>query len=67
MTFTRPWGTFVDNIMSFRLKNGGNISQHAVYYAFNDLGCIFLAYLDGLTNKSKKHVDHLTDIHMIVL
>jgi hypothetical protein len=52
--FTTPWGTFSYRVMPFVLKNVGVTFQQAMTYVFHDLAHIILAYLDDLTNQSKK-------------
>ena len=60
--FTTPWGTFSYHVMPFRLKNSGATFQWAMTYIFHDLARIILAYLDELTVRSKKQIQHLDDL-----
>jgi hypothetical protein len=61
-TFTTPWGTFSYRVMPFGLKNAGATFQRAMTYVFHDLSHIILAYLDDLTARSKKQIQHLDDL-----
>jgi len=51
--------------MPFGLKNFGATFQRAMSYAFHDLTHIILAYLDDLTERSKKRHDHLNDLRYV--
>jgi hypothetical protein len=64
-TFTTPWGTFSYHVMPFGLKDAGATFQRSMTYIFHDLAHIILAYLDGLTTRSKKRTQHLDDLRII--
>jgi hypothetical protein len=64
-TFMTPWGTLSYCVMPFGLKNVDATFQRAMTYVFHDLAHIILAYLDGLTTRSKKHTQHLDDLRTI--
>jgi hypothetical protein len=64
-TFTTPWGTFSYRVIPFGLKNVGATFQRAMTYSFHDLAHIILAYLDDLTARSKKCIQHLDDLRII--
>lgn len=65
MIFTTLSGTFSYCVMPFGLKNAGATFQHAMSYTFHYLTHIYFTYLDDLTACSKKHHDHLHDLHII--
>jgi hypothetical protein len=65
-TFTTPWGTFAYHVMHFGLKNASVTFQRAMTYIFHYLlAHIILSYLDNLTARSKKHTQHLDDLHIV--
>jgi hypothetical protein len=51
--------------MPFGIKNSSATFQQAMTYVFHDLDCIILAYLDDLTTRSKKHIQHLDDLRVV--
>jgi hypothetical protein len=63
--FITPWRTFAYRVMPFGLKNAGATFQRAMTYIFHDLAAIILAYLDDLTVRSKKCLQHLDDLRTI--
>jgi hypothetical protein len=63
--FTTPWGTFSYWIIPFGIKPMGATFQQAMTYAFHDLSHIILSYLDDLTAHSKKHSQHIEDLHLV--
>ena len=46
----------------FLSKNVGSTFQQTMAYVFSDLGEIILSFLDDLTTKSNKRLDHLQDL-----
>jgi hypothetical protein len=64
-TFIFPWGTFVYFKMPFGLKNVGVTFQRAMSFAFHDLKHIVEAYLDDLSSRSHKRMNHPTHLQLI--
>jgi hypothetical protein len=64
-TFIYPWGTFAYRKMPFGLKNVGSTFQRAMYFSFHDLKHKVKAYLDDLTSRSCKRMNHPTHLRLI--
>ena len=65
VTFIFPWGTFAYKNMPFGLKNAGATFQWAMSYAFHDIKHIIKSYLDDLTTRSRKRIDHPKHLRLI--
>lgn len=63
--FTTPWGTFSYRVMPFGLKNVCATFQWAMNYILHDMAHLILTYLDDLTIRSKKRVNHLKDLCLV--
>jgi hypothetical protein len=61
-SFICLWGTFSYRNMPFGLKNDGATFQWAIPFAFHNLKHIVEAYLDDLTSRYHKGVDHPTHL-----
>ena len=65
--FIFPWGTFAYRKISFGLKNIGATFQRAMSYAFHDIKKIVEVYLDDLTSKSRRRVEHCAHLRLVFL
>jgi hypothetical protein len=65
MTCIFPLGTFAYRKMHFGLKKAKVSFQHAMTFAFHDLNNIVEAYLDDLTNHSRKRVEHSNHLRLV--
>ena len=52
--------------MPFSLKNPRETFQHAMTFTFHDLKNIVKAYLDDLAAHSRKRVDHVTHLRLVL-
>jgi hypothetical protein len=65
MAFIFHWDTFAYWKMPFGLKKFGATFQQAMTFAFHYLKHIVEAYLDDLTDHSRKRVDHPTHLYLV--
>lgn len=63
MAFTTPWGVYCYRVMPFGLKNAGATYMRAMTTLFHDMIHKEIeVYVDDVIIKSKKSLDHLTDL-----
>ena len=65
-TFICPWRTFMYKKMPFGLKNIGATFQRAMNFSFHDIKAIVEPYLDDFPTHSRKRIDHLYHLRLIL-